>query len=227
MALGEAAGLPVALWDERLSSSAVNRAMIEADMTRAKRAAAVDAAAAAYTLQSALDATRPPASPAADPRRPPAPLPGGTAWPPSRRGLACPRRSPRVPMSFSFPILPGGHLLAIEGLEPPHIGALLDLAESYALLNRCGKTQRDLLRGRTLINLFFENTTRTRTSFELAGKRLGADVVNMSPRTSAMSKGETLIDTAVTLNAMHRTCWWSATPRPARPPCCRRRSTAA
>ncbi|TCZ61395.1 Holliday junction resolvase RuvX [Roseicella aquatilis] len=58
MALGEATGLPVALWDERLSSSAVNRAMIEADLTRAKRAAAVDAAAAAYTLQSALDATR-------------------------------------------------------------------------------------------------------------------------------------------------------------------------
>ena len=47
-------------------------------------------------------------------------------------------------MSFSFPILPGGHLLAIEGLEPPHIGALLELAESYALLNRSGKTQRDL-----------------------------------------------------------------------------------
>jgi putative Holliday junction resolvase len=65
MALGEAAGLPVALWDERLSSSAVNRAMIEADLTRAKRAAAVDAAAAAYTLQSALDATRQPALDAA------------------------------------------------------------------------------------------------------------------------------------------------------------------
>ncbi len=60
LALSEAAGLPVALWDERLSSSAVNRAMIAADLTRAKRAAAVDAAAAAYTLQSALDATAPP-----------------------------------------------------------------------------------------------------------------------------------------------------------------------
>jgi putative Holliday junction resolvase len=59
MALGAAAGLPVALWDERLSSAAVNRAMIAADLTRAKRAAAVDAAAAAYTLQSALDATAP------------------------------------------------------------------------------------------------------------------------------------------------------------------------
>ena len=64
------------------------------------------------------------------------------------------------------------HLLAIEGLHPPEIGHLLDLAESYVLLNRSGTTQRDLLRGRTLINLFFEDSTRTRTSFELAGKSL-------------------------------------------------------
>ena len=71
------------------------------------------------------------------------------------------------------------------------------------LLNRSGKTQRDLLRGRTLINLFFEDSTRTRTSFELAGKRLGADVINMSVSTSSVNKGETLIDTATTLNAMH------------------------
>lgn len=95
------------------------------------------------------------------------------------------------------------HLLAIEGLEPPEIGQLLDLSESYVLLNRSGKTQRDLLRGRTLINLFFEDSTRTRTSFELAGKRLGADVINMSVSTSSVKKGETLIDTAATLNAMH------------------------
>ena len=95
------------------------------------------------------------------------------------------------------------HLLAIEGLEPPEISHLLDLAESYVLLNRSGKTQRDLLRGRTLINLFFEDSTRTRTSFELAGKRLGADVINMSVSTSSVNKGETLIDTATTLNAMH------------------------
>ncbi|MBS7812259.1 aspartate carbamoyltransferase catalytic subunit [Roseococcus pinisoli] len=106
-------------------------------------------------------------------------------------------------MSFSYPILPTGHLLAIEGLEAPHISALLDLAESYALLNRQGKTQRDLLRGRTLINLFFEDSTRTRTSFELAGKRLGADVINMSVSNSSVNKGETLLDTASTLNAMH------------------------
>nr|WP_246521973.1 aspartate carbamoyltransferase catalytic subunit [Neoroseomonas terrae] len=93
-------------------------------------------------------------------------------------------------------------MLAIEGLEPPHIADLLDLAESYALLNRSGKTQRDLLKGRTLINLFFEDSTRTRTSFELAGKRLGADVINMSVSTSSVNKGETLLDTASTLNAM-------------------------
>ena len=103
---------------------------------------------------------------------------------------------------FSFPLLPAGHLLGIEGLEPPHISGLLDLAESYALLNRQGKTQRDLLKGRTLINLFFEDSTRTRTSFELAGKRLGADIVNMSVSTSSVNKGETLLDTAATLNAM-------------------------
>jgi aspartate carbamoyltransferase catalytic subunit len=95
------------------------------------------------------------------------------------------------------------HLLAIEGLHPPAISHLIDLAESYVLLNRSGKTQRDLLRGRTLINLFFEDSTRTRTSFELAGKRLGADVINMSVSTSSVNKGETLIDTATTLNAMH------------------------
>ena len=95
------------------------------------------------------------------------------------------------------------HLLQIEGLEPPAISQLLDLAESYVLLNRSGKTQRDLLRGRTLINLFFEDSTRTRTSFELAGKRLGADVINMSVSTSSVNKGETLLDTAATLNAMH------------------------
>ena len=82
------------------------------------------------------------------------------------------------------------HLLAIEGLHPPEIAHLLDLAESYVLLNRSGKTQRDLLRGRTLINLFFEDSTRTRTSFELAGKRLGADVINMSVSTSSVSKGD-------------------------------------
>ena len=95
------------------------------------------------------------------------------------------------------------HLLGIEGLNPVAVTAMLDLAENYVLLNRSGKTQRDLLRGRTLINLFFEDSTRTRTSFELAGKRLGADVINMSVSNSSVSKGETLLDTAATLNAMN------------------------
>lgn len=95
------------------------------------------------------------------------------------------------------------HLLGIEGLNPASVTNLLNLAESYALLNRSGKTQRDSLRGRTLINLFFEESTRTRTSFELAGRRLGADVVNMSVATSSVAKGETLLDTAATLNAMN------------------------
>lgn len=88
-------------------------------------------------------------------------------------------------------------------MHPRDITSLLDLAESYALLNRSGKTRRDVLRGRTLINLFFEDSTRTRTSFELAGKRLGADVINMTVATSSVSKGETLLDTAATLNAMN------------------------
>ena len=98
---------------------------------------------------------------------------------------------------------PARHLLAIEGMHKPQIAALLDVAESYVLLNRSGKTPRDRLRGRTLINLFFEDSTRTRTSFELAGKRLGADVINMSVATSSVNKGETLLDTAATLNAMN------------------------
>ena len=100
-------------------------------------------------------------------------------------------------------LTPNRHLLQIEGMHPPEIAALLDLAESYVLLNRSGTTQRDLLRGRTLINLFFEDSTRTRTSFEIAGKRLGADVVNMSVANSSVNKGETLLDTAATLNAMN------------------------
>jgi aspartate carbamoyltransferase catalytic subunit len=79
---------------------------------------------------------------------------------------------------------------------------LLDLADGFVTLNRQRAKKVDLLKGRTLVNLFFEASTRTQSSFELAGKRLGADVVNMSPRSSSISKGETLVDTAVTLNAM-------------------------
>jgi aspartate carbamoyltransferase catalytic subunit len=95
------------------------------------------------------------------------------------------------------------HLLGIEGLSPSEITVLLDKSESYVAQNRQTDKKKSALRGRTIINLFFENSTRTRTSFELAGKRLGGDVINMSVADSSIKKGETLIDTAMTLNAMH------------------------
>lgn len=95
------------------------------------------------------------------------------------------------------------HLLGIEGLYPFEITDILDRAEAYAAANRQRHSVPEKLAGRTVINLFFENSTRTRTSFERAAKRLGADVINMSVQTSSIKKGETLIDTAVTLNAMH------------------------
>jgi aspartate carbamoyltransferase catalytic subunit len=94
------------------------------------------------------------------------------------------------------------HLLTCEGLSATEISSLLDLADKAAELNRQVNKKRDILRGRTLINLFFEASTRTQASFELAGKRLGADVMNMNVSTSSVQKGETLIDTAMTLNAM-------------------------
>jgi len=94
------------------------------------------------------------------------------------------------------------HLLGIEGLSASEITYLLDLADSYVDLNRQIDKKLDRLKGRTLINLFFEPSTRTQSSFELAGKRLSADVMNMTVHTSAVNKGETLIDTAMTLNAM-------------------------
>ena len=94
------------------------------------------------------------------------------------------------------------HLLTCEGLSAGEITALLDLADKSADSNRQINKKRDVLRGRTLINLFFEASTRTQSSFELAGKRLGADVMNMNVSNSSVSKGETLIDTAMTLNAM-------------------------
>ncbi|VAW14176.1 Aspartate carbamoyltransferase [hydrothermal vent metagenome] len=94
------------------------------------------------------------------------------------------------------------HLLGIEGLSRAEITALLDSADAWVEKSRGADKKHDLLRGRTQINLFFEASTRTQSSFELAGKRLGADVVNMALRSSSISKGETLIDTAMTLNAM-------------------------
>ena len=95
------------------------------------------------------------------------------------------------------------HLLGIEPLAPAEITTLLDLAETYVDLNRRTVKRSDALAGMTQINLFFENSTRTQSSFELAGKRLGADVMNMAVAQSSVKKGETLIDTALTLNAMH------------------------
>jgi aspartate carbamoyltransferase catalytic subunit len=103
--------------------------------------------------------------------------------------------------SRTFPF-PRRHFLSVSDLDPVQVGELLDLADGFVALNRQMTKKVDLLKGRTLINLFFEASTRTQSSFELAGKRLGADVVNMSPRASSIVKGETLVDTAVTLNAM-------------------------
>ena len=95
------------------------------------------------------------------------------------------------------------HLLGIEALSRAEILRILDLAGTHAAQNRMPVKKGDQLRGLTQINLFFESSTRTRASFELAGKRLGADVLNLPVAHSAIKKGETLIDTALTLNAMN------------------------
>ena len=97
---------------------------------------------------------------------------------------------------------PHRHLLGIEGLLPNSINFLVSLSQKYANYLENNNKKLDCLRNKTCINLFFENSTRTRTSFELAGKKLGADMLNISVGTSAIKKGETLIDTAMTLNAM-------------------------
>ena len=98
---------------------------------------------------------------------------------------------------------PHRHLLGIQGLQPTEILGLLDLANEAVEVSRQVEKKKSVLRGRTQINLFFEASTRTQSSFEIAGKRLGADVMNMSVASSSVKKGETLIDTAATLNAMH------------------------
>lgn len=100
-------------------------------------------------------------------------------------------------------LFPHKHLLGIKGLSAKDINTILDVAEKHIDINRRKNKKQDLLKGQTIINLFFENSTRTRTSFELAGKRLGADVINMSVDSSSVKKGETILDTAMTLNAMH------------------------
>jgi aspartate carbamoyltransferase catalytic subunit len=100
------------------------------------------------------------------------------------------------------PVFPHRHLLGIDALSPFDIQALLDLADEAVEVSRQVEKKKTTLRGRTQINLFFEPSTRTQASFEIAGKRLGADVMNMAVASSSVKKGETLIDTAATLNAM-------------------------
>ena len=95
------------------------------------------------------------------------------------------------------------HLLGMSGLAREEIGALLDTAVSLREVNRREIKKVPTLRGKTVVNLFFENSTRTRTSFELAGKRMSADVVNMSVASSSVKKGETLLDTLANLQAMN------------------------
>ena len=95
------------------------------------------------------------------------------------------------------------HLLGIQDLSISDVNYILSEAKQFIKLNRSKNKKLDTLRGKTQINLFFEPSTRTQSSFELAGKRLGADVMSMNIVNSAIKKGETLIDTAMTLNAMH------------------------
>jgi len=97
---------------------------------------------------------------------------------------------------------PHRHLLGIKGLSEQDILYLLDRADEAVKISRQREKKTSTLRGLTQINLFFEASTRTQASFELAGKRLGADVMNMSVANSSVKKGETLVDTAMTLNAM-------------------------
>src|SRR5216117_2075144 len=98
------------------------------------------------------------------------------------------------------------HLLGIRELEAGEITHLLDTAETFRDVSRREIKKVPTLRGKTVINLFFEASTRTRTSFEIAAKRLSADAVNITPSTSSVSKGETLLDTARNLEAMAPDC---------------------
>ena len=102
----------------------------------------------------------------------------------------------------ALPLFPHRHLLGIQPLSPADIETLLNRADAAVAVSRQPEKKLATLRGRTQINLFYEASTRTQSSFELAGKRLGADVMNMSVASSSVKKGETLIDTAMTLNAM-------------------------
>ena len=97
-------------------------------------------------------------------------------------------------------------LLGIRDLTPAEIIGILDTAENFREINAREIKKVPTLRGKTIINLFFENSTRTRTSFEIAAKRLSADALNISVSTSSLTKGETLIDTALNLDAMAPDC---------------------
>jgi aspartate carbamoyltransferase catalytic subunit len=95
------------------------------------------------------------------------------------------------------------HLLSIEGLPKTIINQILDTAESFVGVAEREVKKVPLLRGKTVCNIFFENSTRTRTTFEIAAKRLSADVINLNVSTSSQSKGETILDTVDNLTAMH------------------------
>ncbi|HIJ83923.1 MAG TPA: aspartate carbamoyltransferase, partial [Magnetococcales bacterium] len=95
------------------------------------------------------------------------------------------------------------HLLSMRDIGRAEILSILDTAASFREVNHRDIKKVPTLRGKTIINLFYENSTRTRTSFELAGKRMSADVINMSVASSSVKKGETLIDTLATLQAMN------------------------
>ncbi len=110
---------------------------------------------------------------------------------------------PHPALSAGAHPFPHSHLLGLSSLKPWEMLFLLDEAEQWVELNRSGSKHDNRLAGLTQINAFFENSTRTLLSFEIAGKRLGADVVNLGVQGSSVKKGETLLDTALTLNAMH------------------------
>jgi aspartate carbamoyltransferase catalytic subunit len=105
--------------------------------------------------------------------------------------------------SASSKIFRAKHLLSVADLNRVEVDALLDLADTYVDVSKRAEKRADVLTGQTQVNLFFEASTRTQSSFEIAGKRLGADVMNMAVATSSISKGETVLDTAMTINAMH------------------------